>query len=200
MTVEEVLAEVERDIPFYSPSEGGERGGVTFSGGEPLAQPDFLYALLAACRARGLHIALDTSGFAPWSVLDRVRGLVDLFLYDLKLVDDDRHRRYTGVSNRRILENLRRLSAAGHRIFLRIPLIPGVNDDEEAVRQTLAFVATLPHVERVDLLPYHATGLGKYERLGMPYALAEVRPPSDERVAEIAHIWEQAGFVVKIRG
>lgn len=200
MTVEEVIAEVERDIPFYGASEGGERGGVTFSGGEPLSQPDFLHALLVACRARGLHTAVDTSGFAPWPVLDRIRGLVDLFLYDLKVVDDARHRRYTGVSNRRILENLRRLSAAGHRIFLRIPLIPGVNDDPEAVHQALAFAATLPRIDRVDLLPYHATGLGKYERLDIPYALHETRPPSDERVAEIARAWERAGFAVKIRG
>ena len=120
MTVAAVMSEIERDITFYDGSGTvGERGGATFSGGEPLLQPEFLLALLEACRASAIHTALDTSGFARWEILDRVRPLVDLFLYDLKLMDPHRHRKYTLVFNTRILENLRRLSELGHKITLR---------------------------------------------------------------------------------
>lgn len=196
MTVQQVVAEIERDVPFYDQSGGG----VTFSGGEPLLQQDFLLALLQACRERGIHTAVDTCGYAPWEVLDRVRGLTDLFLCDLKLMDDARHREYTGVSNRLILENVRALSERGHAIFLRLPIIPGVNDDDENIRQAGAFAAGLPHLERVDLLPYHPTGVGKYDRLDQVYRLPDTRPPSDRRMAEIARFLRELGLEVKIGG
>jgi len=196
MTVAQVMAEVERDIAFYDQSGGG----VTFSGGEPLFQPDFLLALLQACKAKGIHTAVDTCGFAPWETLDGIRGYVDLFLYDLKLMDDARHREFTGVSNKLILKNLRRLSALGHRIFLRVPIIPGINDDDENIRQTGALAAALPHLERVDILPYHHTAVDKYKRLNKVYSLPEARPPSDKRIAEIAGILREFGLQVKIGG
>ncbi len=184
VTVAEVMEAIERDTAFYDQSGGG----VTVSGGEPLAQPEFLRDLLRACQAQGLHTTLDTCGFAPWEALDSVREHVDLFLYDLKLMDDARHQKFTGVSNRSTLENLRRLSGEVHRLILRVPIIPGINDDEENLRAIAAFAADLPHLERVDLLPYHRIGRDKYRRLGRPCLMPETDPPSEARMDEIARM------------
>ncbi|MCX7681715.1 MAG: glycyl-radical enzyme activating protein [Anaerolineae bacterium] len=195
MSVAQVMAEVARDLPFYDESGGG----VTLSGGEPLAQPDFVRALLRACKKKGIHTALDTCGFAAWEVLDSIREYVDLFLYDLKLMDDARHRQCTGVSNALILSNLQALSRCGHAIVIRIPLIPGINDDEDNLRQTGVFAAALPHLLRVDLLPYHSMSSDKYSRLDMTYPLPATRPPSAERVAEIAQMLREFGLEVTAR-
>lgn len=187
MSVTEVLAEIERDSVFYDESGGG----VTFSGGEPLSQAAFLRGILAAAKGAGLHTALDTCGFASWDVLESLRAHVDLFLYDLKLMDDVRHRESTGVSNELILENLLRLSQAGHRVILRVPVVPGVNDDEENLRRVGAFAADLPAVERLDLLPYHRIGRDKYRRLARPCSMPQVDPPSDAEMLEIAGMLRQ---------
>jgi pyruvate formate lyase activating enzyme len=184
MSVGQVLAEVERDRSFYDQSGGG----VTFSGGEPLAQPAFLLEILAACRSRGFHITVDTSGFANWPAIDRIRPYVDLFLYDLKLMDEAGHRRTTGVSNRKILANLSRLSQAGQKILVRMPIIPGVNDDEVNLRKAGAFLAALPVRPPVELLAYHQTALAKYAGLGLAYRLEKVRPPDSDRMEGIAGI------------
>lgn len=194
VSVSDVMAEVERDLPFYDRSGGG----VTFSGGEPLFQPAFLRDLLQTCKARRLHTALDTCGFAAWEVLDGLREYVDLFLYDLKLMDEARHRAYTGVSNEPVRRNLLTLSQEGHRIILRVPVIPGINDDEENVRQIATLAAGLPSLERVDLLPYHRIGRDKYRRLGKDCPMPEVDPPTDERVAEIAQMMGEFGLEVKV--
>jgi pyruvate formate lyase activating enzyme len=196
MTVAQVMAEIERDIAFYDQSGGG----VTFSGGEPLLQRDFLLALLKACKGEDIHTAVDTCGFAPWETLDDIREHVDLFLYDLKLMDDAKHRKFTGVSNELILKNLQRLSAQGHDIFLRVPIIPGINDDAENIRQIGAFAAALPHLNRVDILPYHRAAAEKYHRLNKIYGLPETRPPSNERMAEITQILKGFGLQVKTGG
>jgi pyruvate formate lyase activating enzyme len=196
MTVAQVVAEIERDVPFYDESGGG----VTFSGGEPLLQPGFLLALLQACQEREIHTALDTCGFAPWETLDRVREHVDLFLYDLKLMDDDGHLKFTGVSNELILRNLQALSRRGHDVVVRVPVIPGINDDEEHVRQIGTFVACLPRLHRVDLLPYHRAGADKYDRLHKSYRLPETHPPSDSRMAEILRVLEGFGLQVRTGG
>ncbi len=196
MTVEQAMAEIERDVAFYDESGGG----VTFSGGEPLLQPDFLGALLRACREKEIHTALDTSGFAAWETLDGLRADVDLFLYDLKTIDEARHWQFTGVSNAPILENLRRLSGLGHALLIRIPVIPTVNADDESVRQLGAFIASLPRMPGVELLRYHRIGLDKYERLNLPYSLPDVQPPSDSRMAEIAELLRQWGLSVKQGG
>lgn len=187
MTVDDVLAEVVRDVAFYDESGGG----VTLSGGEPLAQPEFTLALLRACRAREIHTALDTCGFAAWNVLDQVRPYVNLFLYDLKLLDDARHREVTGAPVGPILANLRALSEHGHAIRIRVPVIPGVNDDDESMRQIAVFAAGLPHLQGIDLLPYHTTAADKYARMNKPYKLTGARPPSEARMAEIARIFER---------
>jgi pyruvate formate lyase activating enzyme len=196
MTVPEVMAEIERDVPFYDESGGG----VTFSGGEPLLQRDFLLELLRACKARGIHTAVDTCGSAPWEVLDSVREFVDLFLYDLKLIDDTLHRKFTGVSNALILSNLQALSQHGHGIIVRLPLIPGINDDEENLHQIGSFAAALPHLTRIDVLPYHGLGDEKYSRLEKRYSLSETRPPADAQVAEVARILEGFGLQASVGG
>ncbi len=188
MTVDDVLAEAIRDVAFYDESGGG----VTLSGGEPLAQPEFTLALLQACKAREIHTALDTCGFAAWNVLDQVRPYVDLFLYDLKLMADVRHRAVTGAPVGPILANLRALSELGHAIRLRVPVIPGVNDDDESMGQIAAFAASLPRLEGIDLLPYHTTAADKYARMNKPYKLTGARPLSEERIAEIRGIFERS--------
>lgn len=185
MTVGQVLAEIERDVAFYDESGGG----VTLTGGEPLAQPAFTLALLRACQARDIHTALDTCGFASWRVLDQMRPHVDLFLYDLKLLDDARHREVTGAPVGPILANLRALSEHGHTIRLRVPVIPGVNDDDDSIRQLAAFAASLRHLQGIDLLPYHTTAADKYARMNKPYPLAGARTLSDARMAEIARLF-----------
>ena len=192
MSVAEVLAVVERDRAFYEESGGG----VTLSGGEPLLQAPFTAALLAAARERGIHTALDTCGHAPWDSFERLRGDVDLFLYDLKLVDADAHRRYTGVDNRRIIANLRRLSEAGHRIVLRVPVVPGVTDGAENLAAVRALAAGLPHLGRLDLLPYHAIGVHKYERLDRTYRLPRTGAPAPGRMDEIASFFAAGGVPV----
>ncbi len=196
MTVSEVMHEIERDVAFFEESGGG----VTFSGGEPLAQRQFLAELLQDCKALEIHTAVDTSGYTPWKALDSIRANVDLFLFDLKLMDDARHRQLTGVPNGLILHNLRALSERGHHIILRVPVIPGVNDDPANLHAIAEFAEDLPHVERVDLLPYHHSAVGKYERLGKAYHLADTRPPSDEHMSAIRRLMEEHNLAVKIGG
>ena len=193
MTVAQVMAQIEQDVVFYDESGGG----VTFSGGEPLSQRDFLLALLRACKEKEIHTTLDTCGLATWDALESVREHVDLFLYDLKLVDDARHLKFTGVSNALILKNLRALSERGHDIMLRVPIVPGVNDADEDVRHIGALAATLPHLQGVDILPYHHIHVDKYERLNKVYRLPDTRPPSPERMAEITHILQ--GFDLDVK-
>ncbi len=196
MTITEVMAAAERDRAFYEQSTGG----VTFSGGEPLAQPEFLRALLAASREKGLHTVVDTSGHAPWPVVDSVRERVDLFLYDLKLVDEARHREWTGASNALILANLRRLAELRQQVILRVPLVPGVNDDAASVDRLGALAASLPCRYPLALLPYHDIGAEKYGRLGRAYGLAALRPPVHEHVAAIAARLSGFGLQVQIGG
>jgi len=193
MSVEQVLAEIERDRVFYDQSDGG----VTFTGGEPLAQPRFLLALLSACHVQGLHTVVDTSGFTPWEVLDKIRPFVDLFLYDLKLMDDLRHQQWTDRSNKIILSNLRRLSELGQNIMIRIPIIPGINDDEDNLRQTGEFLASLPTRPPVELLPYHDIATAKYADLGLDYGLNGIRPPTQEQMLAGITTLKKYGLQVK---
>jgi pyruvate formate lyase activating enzyme len=194
MSVDAVMAEIEQDRAFYDQSNGG----ATFSGGEPLAQREFLLELLRMCKARGIHTALDTSGFAAWPVLDEVRPLVDVFLYDIKMVDEERHQYYTGVPVKPILNNLRMLSDHGENIIIRMPLIPGVNDDEKTLNEVGTFLASLPHLHVVELLLYHEIGLAKYAGLGMDYSLTGLRPPEEDHLAGVVAILRGYGLEVKI--
>jgi len=195
-TVQELLAEVLRDNGFYDDSEGG----VTFSGGEPLSQPDFLGAMLQACRKRGLHTAVDTCGFAPRAQLLEVARWTSLFLYDLKCMNRELHRRHTGVDNQLILDNLRALGRAHANIWVRVPVIPGVNDAEEELRATAEFAAHIEGVRQVNLLPYHATGAAKARRIGRTPCQMASPPPDPRDIEEAAAIFREAGVTVKAGG
>jgi len=195
MTVGEVVDEVMKDKPFYDNSGGG----VTLSGGEPLSQADFALALLEECKVRGLHRVLDTSGYAAPETFQKLAAAADEVFYDVKVVDDAKHRELTGVSNRRILDNLRRLVESGKPVTLRVPLVPGLNDSDEALNALAALVKDLRQlgdITQVELLPYHRIGSGKYASLGRKYSLAHVAPHSKEELGRIAAHLKTAGVEI----
>jgi len=194
--VDEVMAEVLRDRIFFQESGGG----VTFSGGEPLAQLEFLRALLEAARGHGLHTAVDTCGFAPREALLGLVPLVDLFLFDVKLIDDARHRELTGLPTGPILDNLRALVAAHPSVWIRVPIVPGHTDDEADVAAIAALVDELPRVRHVSLLPFHATGGAKARRLGRPAPLESLAPPPPEKMETLADFFRERGLAVSIGG
>jgi pyruvate formate lyase activating enzyme len=194
--VEETIEAIERDMAFFEESEGG----VTFSGGEPLLQPDFLETLLHECNERGIHTTLDTSGHASPSVIAGVSRNVNLFLYDIKSLNEAKHRKYTDVSNRLILKNLQRLAKDGCDVAVSLPIIPGVNDDEENMRETAEFISSLQNVKYVSLLPYHKGGIAKYKNLGRQYKLEKVQPPSPQELTELREKFESYGLKVRIGG
>jgi len=194
MSVERVVKEVVKDTLFYEESGGG----VTFSGGEPLLQANFVRAAASRCHRLDIHTALDTSGYASESELMKVADVIDLFLYDIKVVDDAVHLTHTGVSNRNILRNLRVLNEMRKRIWIRFPLVPGVNDDERSLSDLVDLLAPLHAVEAIQVLPYHRAGAGKYSRLGREYTLAETEEPSGEDVA--TYLAKGTGLAVQIGG
>lgn len=196
MTVAEVLAEAGNDRIFYEDSGGG----VTISGGEPLAQPRFVIALAQAFRAAHLHVALDTTGFGCTEHLLAAAACSDLVLYDLKAFDETRHRRLTGVSNRGILENLKILNEVHRQLWIRIPVVPGFNDDLEELDNLAAFVASLRSVALVNLLPFHRSGLHKYERLGRRHSLDAVEAPTADAMERAASLFRARHLPTRIGG
>jgi len=181
ITVDEAMAEVVRDRPFYEASGGG----LTVSGGEPLMQIAFTEALLRRAKEEGLHNCLETCGYAEFDRLARLLGVVDLFLYDLKETDERRHIEYTGVSNGLIIDNLRRLHDAGARILLRLPTVPGVNDSPAHFAGVAALAHELPGLDGVEVLPYHRLGESKAARLGIGGdRRVSAEPPTPEQVEE----------------
>jgi len=195
-TVESVMETVRKDMPFYDQTGGG----VTFSGGEPLMQPVFLKKLLTACGRLGLHRAVDTSGFAGQDVLMDVAEETDLFLFDLKHMDDAVHRKYTGVSNEDILANIAALAAAGVDMVVRLPLMPGINDTDANLQATGAFVAGLAGVRRMDVLPYHAAARSKYAKLGLEYPGFGIPKAENGRVNHAVQILKRHGLSVRVGG
>jgi pyruvate formate lyase activating enzyme len=189
MTVTEVMAEVEKDRLLYENSGGG----LTLSGGEPLAQPKFTLALLKAARAAGLHTCLDTCGYAPWATLEQMLPWVDIILYDLKGVDPAKHRTRTGRSNHLILQNLRSLNQEGVQVMLRSPLVPDLNDSEEAMRALADFVLDLQPVPQLEIMPYQQLEEGKYEALGLGGG-RQIVPPEPEKVAALAGLLREMGL------
>lgn len=175
MTVGEVMAEVLRDEAYYHRSGGG----LTLSGGEPLAQPTFALALLREAKARGLHTCLDTSGAVAPRWIEAAAELTDLFLYDYKATDPNEHRRLTGASNRLVLDNLDFLYRQGARVRLRCPLVPGVNDSVEHLEGIADLADRYPDLDGIEIMPYHDLGRDKAARIGQTYALAGV-PSADE--------------------
>lgn len=195
VSVEEVLDLVEKDRIFYDQSGGG----VTFSGGEPLLQPGFVLDAVSRCHERGIHTAVDTSGYGDPAALLRIAAQTDLFLFDLKLIDDRRHQAFTGVSNRLVLDNLRALAEWHRAVTIRFPLVPGVNDDEDNIRALGAVIASLG-LPRVDVLPYHRAGTAKYHRLRREYLLANVPPPSPQNQDTVARTLSGFGLTVTLGG
>lgn len=184
VTPEEILPELLEDRLFYTQSGGG----VTLSGGEPLLHPAFCAELFGLLQREGIPCAMDTCGEVPWSAFEAVLPVTELFLFDLKQMDPERHRRCTGVSNERILENLRRLSDTGKEIEIRMPLVPGFNDEEENLEAAGRFLAGLKPLRGVRLLPYHSFGRSKYRAIGHPDTMPDVNPPSSEQLAHAADI------------
>jgi len=184
MSSDTLMAEIERDIPFYDQSAGG----VTFTGGEPLLQAEFLQEILFACKKQHIHTAVDTSGYTSWRNINSILPLVDLFLYDVKMMDTKKHKKYTSVFNGKVLDNLQKLSGEKTTIKVRIPLIPGVNDDDENLRLLGSYLASLPRLEGVELMPYHEIGVAKYQALGMHYQMRDTISPTDEQIAYVEEL------------
>ena len=194
-TVSALMAEIEKDRPFYDQSGGG----VTLSGGEALSQLDFAAELARSCRDRGIAVAVDTCGYAPFSSFEKILPAADLFLYDIKLMDAALHQKYTGRDNALILDNLQKLARCKARIQLRLPLIAGINEDDRNIQAIIDFVRDF-RLEAVNLLPYHDTGTSKYAKLGRQYGDRPMAPPAAARLNEIKTMFEQANFKVKIGG
>lgn len=197
INVEELVKEIEKDVLLFDNSGGG----VTFSGGEPLFQPAFLKESLIQCRSRGIHTALETSGHAAPETFESIIDYVDLFLFDLKLLNEEEHRKYTGVSNNVIKRNLVTLVTRkrGEDVILRFPVIPGINDTEKNVEEFLNFVHGLDGIREVDLLPYHDVS-EKYRRLGLKYRMNVRAAPSEEKLNHIRERLRQTGLRVRMRG
>lgn len=161
-TVDEVLKEVLKDQAFYETSGGG----VTFSGGECMLQIDFLAEILKKCKENGIHTAVDTAGHIPFESFEKILPYTDLFLYDIKIFDSQKHKQYVGVSNELILENLKKLLERKAKLWIRIPIIPDVNDSIEEIQKIKDFLKTIGTPEKIELLPYHAMGENKYRAIG----------------------------------
>jgi pyruvate formate lyase activating enzyme len=196
VSAESAMKEIRRDAIFFEESGGG----VTFSGGEPLMQPEFLEFLLVTSRAEGFHTAVDTCGYAPSDVLERIAGLTDLFLYDLKVMDSSLHEQYTGVTNDIIHDNLRRLIYGGVSVVIRIPMIPGVTDTDQNIEQAADFLQSLSHVRRIDLLPYNRLGEDKIGRYGLSRQITTAGEQSSERLQQVRNRLRSRGFDVQIGG
>ncbi len=196
VTVAEVVRQIEKDVAFYDQS----KGGVTFSGGEPLMQPEFLLEMLDACGELDLHRTVDTTGYADTALLLKVAQKTDLFLYDLKLMDAENHRKYTGVSNEQILANLMRLAQNDARIQVRVPVIPGINSDAENIDKTADFIHSIGGVENISLLPFHNSARGKYGRLGMQWISPHIQPPTARLLQSVAARLKETGLKVTIGG
>jgi pyruvate formate lyase activating enzyme len=188
----ELMEEIERDISFFDESSGG----VTFSGGEPLAQPAFLAEMLDLCSRRRIHTAVDTSGHALPGVMADIAGRTDLVLFDIKLLDSQLHMKYTGVVNSNILDNLRHVSSRGIPMEIRTPIIPGITDTPENLDAIAAFIMSLPVPPPLRLLPHHRAAMSKYGRFGIPNRLPDIEDPTPDRIASIAAELRKSGIEV----
>lgn len=191
----EVFKEIKKDVVFYQQSGGG----VTFSGGEPMLQIKFLDEILSLCRDSGIKTAVDTCGYVPWDYFKRIINLVDLWLYDIKIMNPNKHQQYTGVSNRLILDNVKKLTKVTSDIQIRIPIIPGINDKIEDIEEFIQFFKMV-EISQVCLLPFHRMGLEKYHKLGWDERMKNVVSP-DKRITDIfREKLINQGFKVRIGG
>lgn len=196
MEIKEIVEECMKDQTFYEKSGGG----ITLSGGEPFFQYEAALALLKSFHQQHIHTAVETTGFCTKEKLEKALPFIDLFLYDLKVINDNKHIGFTGVSNCCILENIRYLSAAGKKVIIRIPIIPGYNDSPEDIQQMISFIAGLPQRHNIHLLPYHRLGAFKYEALGRSYQMGDLMPPMQEEMETIKRQFEKKQLQVQIGG
>lgn len=199
MEAGEVVGVIRKDKVFYDESGGG----VTFSGGEPLMQPAFLEDVLLRCRSRDIHTAVDTCGYASEEIVERIGQRADLFLYDIKVIDNEKHKRYTGVSNDLILKNLRQLVEMGRRVWVRIPLVAGINDGPEEMARLCSVLSSLKRLDGVSVLPYHRAGTGKEDKIQNKQKTSadeKFTAPSSQRRVEITEKLKKAGLNVKEGG
>jgi len=190
MPLQEVMRILERDRNYWGP-----KGGVTFSGGDPLSQPEFLLAALDACHENYIHTVIETSAHAEPRLVIDIAGRTDWLFVDLKHMDSDAHRRGTGVGNERILANLEALARLRNetRVVVRIPIVPGFNDSRENLRASARFLADLGLME-VNLLPFHRMAESKYIQLGLTYAYARTHPPTDAQMESHRALFSDAGL------
>ncbi len=194
--LDEVMKEIEKDIPFYEES----KGGVTFSGGEPMLQIDFLSSLLFNCKMKNINTAVDTTGYTDYKNFEKIYNITDIFLYDLKLINNNLHFNYTGVSNINIHRNLQMLSNSGNKVILRIPIIPSITDTKINIDEMMEFIASLKNIREIDLLQYHKSANSKYEKMALENKLPNLEPPSSEEMEKIKDKFSLLGCPVKIGG
>ncbi len=194
VSVEEIMKEVLKDSVFYEQS----KGGVTFSGGEPLYQIEFLKSLLTESKKHNIHTAVDTSGYAPVDSFDLIYEYTDLFLYDLKLFDEKLHIEYTGQSNKQIIKNLKHLDELGEKVTLRIPLIPGITDTKDNLLLIINFVHKLKNLKRIDLLPYNKIGESKYSRFKISDNIGKLQSQSIDYLLEIKELFKTLDIDVRV--
>lgn len=195
-SVFELIKEIEKDQLFFDESQGG----VTFSGGEPLLQIDFLKAMLKECKQKDIHTVVDTSGFAPKENLQCISKYVDLFLFDLKHMDNRKHNQLTGVFNQQILENLTYLIEQKKNLIIRFPMIPGFNDSKEHIMKMIKFLTALTYQSQIHILPYHRIGKDKYSRFEKENRMPDIPSLKEEDTLWAKELFEQAGFKVSIGG
>jgi len=195
-TTHEVMEQIIKDMPFFDQSDGG----VTFSGGEPMSQPEFLLSLLEECEKLSIHRAVDTSLYAPTALVWEVASHTDLFLCDIKHMDSQLHKHYTGVGNELILSNIKLLSNQGSAIRMRIPLIPGINDDDKNLQDTAAFISDLACGSTIDLLPYHRAARAKYSKLSFPYPGNQISPVNNSQIAHAVALFNEYGLTAQVGG
>ncbi len=191
MDLDKLIKMIEKDRAFYETSHGG----VTLSGGEVMSQPiDYMLELVKRLKRRGIHIAVDTCGYAPLENYQKLLPFVDVFLYDIKMMDKEKHQKYTGKENALILENLKWLSDHGANLNIRIPVIKPVNSDIKSMQAIADFLNQGIHVPKINLLPYHNTGSGKYDKMEKEYQGKEFETPSHDEMQELKSVFENQGF------
>ena len=197
-TAENILEILDKEKVFINQS----RGGVTFSGGEPMLQFEFLLEALKSCKANGYHTAVDTSGYSSTENYKSIIPFTDLFLFDIKHLDEERHFEFTGVSNTGILDNYKLLLESGKDIMVRIPFVPGFNDDHDHLERLRQFLSTTKtsSLKKINLLPFHKIGSSKYKRFNIPYRMGSVEPPAKEKMQEVKEFFLETGVKVKIGG
>ncbi|MBR6774006.1 MAG: glycyl-radical enzyme activating protein [Clostridia bacterium] len=196
VTVSEIMPELLADENYYRRSGGG----ITLSGGEFLAQHEFARDLLIACKENGLHTAVESTANAPYEKIQEVLPYIDLFLMDIKHMDSQKHARFTGVGNDIILQNAKRIANSGTELIIRTPVVPGVNDTAQEIREIAKFAASLPGVEQLHLLPYHRLGQDKYSGLNREYSLSGIEPPEKEKMEYLLSVAEESGIKCQIGG